>query len=500
MRWMLAGAGRIGEVHQSVLVQVPGDLRWEHLVAGLRAVIDLHDALRARLHRQGPAADWSLQIPEAGAVDVGALCRRVDVAGLGAQERAEVIGREAAAAVGRLDPEGGVMVQAVWLDAGAPAEGSGRSSLQVSRGVAGRLMLVVHHLVTDGVSWRILLPDLAVACAAAAEGQKADLAAVGTSFRHWAGLLAEDAGSPERRAELEWWSTVVSQPDTLLGGIGLEPGRDVSGTTRTHTVVLPPELTQPLLTSVPGMFRGGINDVLLSALAVALVGWRAAGTGTAVLVDLEGHGREEELFAETDLSRTVGCFTSLFPVWLDPGPFDARKFFAGGAEVGEVVKRVKEQLRAVPRHGIGYGQLKYLSPDGASALSSGSPPRIAFNYLGRFSVREATDWELAAEEIPAADPDPEDTGAPVTHAITVNAVTEDSADGPRLRAHWSWPGAALPPGAIAELAGRWQRALEALIAYAAHPEAGGLTPSDVPLVALSQEEIDQIEAEWLSPE
>ncbi len=490
MVWMLAGGGRIERIHQSTLVQVPEDLRWEHLVAGLRAVIDWHDALRARLHRAGRNADSWLAIPVAGTVDVEALCQRVDVAGLGAAERAEVVARESAAAVERLDPEGGVMLQAVWLDAGD--------------GVAGRLLLTVHHLVIDGVSWRILLPDLAAACVAAAQGRKADLAPVGTSFRHWVGLLAEDAGSQARRAELDWWLTIVSQPDTVLGGIDLEQERDVAATVRTHTVTLPPELTLPLLTSVPAVFRGGINDVLLTALTGALIGWDAAGTGSAVLVDLEGHGREEELFggeliASTDLSRTVGWFTSLFPVRLDPGPFDARKFFAGGAVVGDVVKRVKEQLRTVPRQGIGYGQLRYLNPGGAAALAAWPPARIAFNYLGRFSVREATHWDLAPEEIPAAAPDPEDP-TPVSHAITVNAVTEDGADGPRLRAVWSWPGAALPPGAVAELASRWRRALEALVTYAARPDAGGFTPSDVPLLALSQEEIDQIEAEWLSPE
>ncbi len=481
MRWMLAGGGRIESLHQAVLVQVPGDLRWDQLVTGLQAVIDRHDALRACL--AGEQADWSLRVPAAGTVDAARLCRRVEVAGLTASERAEAVAREAAVAVERLDPAGGVMVQAVWFDGGDD--------------VAGRLMLVAHHLVIDGVSWRILLPDLAAACAAAAGGREADLAAEGTSFRHWAVALAQDADSPQRRAELGWWSTAVSRPDPLLGGIVPLAGRDISATVRDYTLTLPPELTRPLLTSVPGVFRGGINDVLLSALAVALAGWPAAGAGTAVLVDLEGHGRQDELFAGTDLSRTVGCFTSLFPVWLDPGPFDSRKFFAGGAAVGEVVKRVKEQLREVPRHGIGYGQLRYLSTEGASVLGAGTRPRIAFNYLGRFSAREARDWDLAPEEIPAVDHDP---SARVVHAITVNAMTRDSAGGPRLQAVWSWPGGLLPAELVAELAERWRRALEALAAYAARPDAGGFTPSDVPLVALSQEEIDLIEADWLIQE
>ena len=185
----------------------------------------------------------------------------------------------------------------------------------------------------------------------------------------------------------------------------------------------------------------------------------------------------------------TGVQTCALPIY-----FDEREFFAGGTVVGEVVKRVKEQLRAVPGDGLGYGLLRYLSPAGAAVLSEGSRPRVAFNYLGRFPAREGTDWDLAPEEIPAAGP------APAAHAITVNAVTEDGAGGPWLRTAWSWPADLWPAGAMAELAGRWQQALEGLVAYAARPGAGGLTPSDVPLVSLSQEDIDQIEADWLDRE
>jgi non-ribosomal peptide synthase protein (TIGR01720 family) len=245
---------------------------------------------------------------------------------------------------------------------------------------------------------------------------------------------------------------------------------------------------------VPAVFHGGINDVLLAALAVAVRGWRAGDDGTAVLVDVEGHGREE-IFAGVDVSRTVGWFTTVHPVRLDAGGFDPAEFFTGGPAVGQVVKRVKEQLRAVPDHGIGYGLLRYLRPGGDGALVPPVPPAILFNYLGRVAARTATAWDIAPRDAPAAEPDP---AVPADHLISVNAVTEDRADGPHLRVTWSWPQALFSDGAIATLADRWLRATGAIAAHAARPDAGGHTPSDLSLLAMTQQEIDEIESEWMS--
>ena len=138
---------------------------------------------------------------------------------------------------------------------------------------------------------------------------------------------------------------------------------------------------------MPAAFHGRVNDVLLTALVVAVAGWRrrsAQGKGAnAVLIDLESHGREE-LFEGLDLTRTVGWFTSLFPVRLDAGGLDLEEAMRGGAALGEAFKGIKEQLRQVPDGGLGYGLLRYLNPETAPALSELASPQIGFNYLGRF--------------------------------------------------------------------------------------------------------------------
>ena len=342
----------------------------------------------------------------------------------------------------RLDPDAGVMMQAVRFE-------------------QGRLLLVIHHLAVDGVSWRILLPDLAAATGSGV------LPPGGTSFRWWALRQAEEAARPEWLAELPWWQAALDGQER-----GDEPAS--GGPASSVTVSLPPGETMPLLTTVPAAYRASISDVLLTALAVALAGWKGPG----VLIDLEGHGRDEDLTGGADLSRTVGWFTTRYPVRLDPGPFDP-------ADPGRTLKRIKEQLRAVPREGIGYGMLRYLRQDTAGALA-GREPEIEFNYLGRFGARQGTDWDLAPEDVPGP-------GTPPARLLGVNAMTEDRADGPRLVATWSWFTGSLGDDEVETLAERWIGALRVLGAA----RSGGLTPSDL-LVPLPQDEIDEIEAEWQS--
>lgn len=464
MRWLAELGGPSQGFSQSVLMQVPAGLEWPRLVASLQAVLDRHDMLRARLDRAGErAAGWSLLVPPPGTVQAGGLCRRVEVPGAGQGWPGGLLAAQASAAVGRLAPDAGVMLQAVWFDPGDSRP--------------GRLLMVAHHLVIDGVSWRILLPDLAAAYEAAGAAGGTRLAPAGTSFRTWAGRQYQEAGSAGRLGELPFWQDVLSCPGLSLGDVAADPERDHAGTVRSLTRALPPERALPMLTTVPAAFHGGVNDVLLSALAVAVADWRGADPATALLVDIEGHGREE-IFPGTDLSRTIGWFTSMHPVRLDPGTFDRGQFFAGGAAVGTVVRRVKEQLRAAPDHGIGYGLLRYLNAGTARVLAAAAKPQIAFSYLGRFTARAATAWDLAAEDIPDPGQLPAgDTGSagPVSHLITINAITEDRADGPHLKVTWSWPSAAFPETSIARLADRWFQALDALTTHTASPDAGEYT-------------------------
>ena len=489
MRWMLERGGSIGGFSQSMLLQVPSQLTEDQLIGAVQALLDHHDSLRLRLvvgAGQSIGA-WGLEVAPPGAIKAAACVRRIDVSGLDELAARACRVEQAQAAQGRLEPEAGVMVQGVWFDAGAEQ--------------AGRLLLTIHHLAVDGVSWRILVPDLAAAWEAIAAGQVPALEPCGTSFRRWAQGLGAAAREPARLEELSYWKAILSGPDPPITHQPLDVERDTYATARHLTLMLPADVSAALLTTVPEAFHGRINDVLLTALVVAVAGWRrrrrsqGKSTSNAVLIDLEGHGREQQLFEGLDLTRTVGWFTSLFPVRLDAGGLDLEEALAGGAALGQAFKRIKEQLRALPDGGLGYGLLRHLNPETAAALSGLATPQIGFNYLGRFARAQGADWQIAPD-IEALGGGGIDPGMPFGHSLEVNAIILDQSDGPQLSATWSWPGALLSEEEVSDLAQGWFRALEALVRHAAEPSAGGHTPSDFPLVALSQAEVEQLEAEY----
>ncbi|MDH2428009.1 non-ribosomal peptide synthetase [Sphaerisporangium sp. TRM90804] len=452
MHWLRELGGPFAGYHQAALVQTPAALDRPGLAAVLRALADRHDTLRARLVRNGPR-DWALQVPAAGSVDTDAWIERVDAAGLDGDALRAVIADRARAARSALDPDAGEMVRAVWFDAGERP---------------GRLLLMAHHLVVDGVSWRVLLPDLAEAWKAVAEGRAPRLAPVGTSFRRWSNRLAELALDPAREAELPVWTGVLDGAEPLPLDRPLDPARDTFGTVRNLELRLPAERTGPLLSAVPAAYGASVNDVLLTGLGLAVAGWRRARTGAgggAVLVDLEGHGREEELLDDADLSRTAGWFTSVFPVRLDTGGVDLDDALSGGPAAEQALARVRGHLGSLPANGVGYGMLRHLNPRTGPVLAAYEAPRIEFNYLGRFGIPEETDWSYAPEE-DVADIGPE-AAMREGYALSVNVVAEDRPGGPVLAAHWSWPEGVLTPDAVQELAETWFLALTSLIDRAA---------------------------------
>src|ERR1700682_38292 len=294
------------------------------------------------------------------------------------------IGAEAAAAAERLSAAAGRLLQAVWFDAGDRA--------------AGRLLLSIHHVAVDGVSWRILVPDLAACWASVAAGRLPELSPRGTSYRGWGQRLVEEAQAAGRVAELSQWLGMLSGRSVRLFDGELDGGRDIAGTARHLTVELPAGLTGALLTQVAAAFHGGINDVLLSSLVVAVADWgrrRGRPGGPAVLVDLAGHGRGE-VFVVGDMSLQGGGVTSLYPVRLDPGALDIAEAMAGGAALGRAVKSIKEQLRGLKDNGLGYGLLRYLNAPTAARLSGYGAAQLGFKYLGRFAAGEGQGWGIAA--------------------------------------------------------------------------------------------------------
>jgi non-ribosomal peptide synthase protein (TIGR01720 family) len=215
---------------------------------------------------------------------------------------------------------------------------------------------------------------------------------------------------------------------------------------------------------VPAAFGAGVLDVLLTAfaLAVADVRRRVRGDeGRALVVALEGHGREEQVAGEDlDLSRTVGWFTNVFPVRLDPGDVDLDDALAGGPAAAVALGRVRDALRAIPDAGLGYGMLRYLNPRTAPGLAALGRPQVEFNYLGRLDYPEATDWAYAPEA-EAADSGADDE-MPESYCLIVNAQTEDRDHGPELAVSWAWPDGVLTRETVEDLAESWFRALDAL--------------------------------------
>ncbi|MFI0529115.1 amino acid adenylation domain-containing protein [Streptomyces scabiei] len=455
MQWLRELGGPFASYHQAALVRTPAALDLPGLTAVLQALADRHDLLRATLVRPSreDTEEWSLHVPPAGTVDAAGWIERVDVSGLDAAALGETVRAHTAVARASLDPDAGVVVRAVWFDAGdAP----------------GRLLLMGHHLVVDGVSWRVLLPDLEAAWRDVSAGRPVALLPVETSFARWSRLLTELAQAPEGEAELPLWEAILDGgAQSLPLTRARDADRDTAATRREVVLRLPAERTGPLLSAVPAAFGAGVNDVLLAGLALAFADLRKrnGGTDTSLLVDLEGHGREEELGGDgVDLSRTVGWFTSVYPVRLDPGPADPADAFAGGPAAEEAVRRVRAHLAALPANGVGYGLLRHLNPRTREVLAAYEPPRVEFNYLGRFGVPEETDWSYAPEE------DAADIGSEGStregHALEINVVTEDRADGPVLAAHWSYLEGLLPRDTVRDLAETWFRALEGLVARA----------------------------------
>ncbi|MEU3455500.1 amino acid adenylation domain-containing protein [Micromonospora sp. NPDC006766] len=469
--WWLDRAGPLGGFHQSVVVPTPAGLTAGRLRDAVQALLDHHDALRLRL--TGPAGQRGLVIGPRGSVPATDLITHVpatepDLTVLAESARAD------------LDPVAGRMLRVLWCDAGADRP--------------GQLLILAHHLVVDGVSWRILLPDLATALDTA-PGMSPRLTPVGTSLREWARHLVRDAHSPTRLAELPLWTKLLDQAEPALARRPLDPARDTVATLAQLHVELPAELTEPLLTVVPALFHARVDDALLAALALAVTRWRqrrGLGADPAVLVDLERHGRADDV-PGIDLSRTVGWFTSLAPVRLDPGAVEWDQVRDGDAAVGSALKRVKEQLRAAPDDGLGYGLLRHLNSETAHVLAELAEPQIMFNHLGRLGGAEGSG--SAAQFGGGADP-----AQPVAYPIEVTSWTVDTADGPRLTAVWRWPGGLLDDNDVRQLADDWRTALDGIVAYAAAGGTGGHTPSDLTLASLSQDEIDEfedeLEAEW----
>ena len=457
MCWLASVDGAVEQFNQTVVVQAPAGVTEVDVAVMLQALLDRHAMLRLRVDDDG-AGGWSLRVPEAGSVDARGCLHAVDVL----SDEALVGARS------RLNPAAGVMLSALWVAS------------------TGQLVLIVHHLAVDGVSWRIVLEDLNIAWAQHRSGRQVALPAGGTSFARWASLLAEHAHTPAVVGHADIWRHVLEVAAALPAP---QPEIDTYASAGYLSAELDVETTRMLLGEVPAAFHTGVHDILLIAFGLAVAEF--LGTGAAPIgIDVEGHGRQEELAPDVDLSRTVGWFTSKYPVSLTVGDLGCAQVVAGEAALGAVIKDAKEQLRALPDR-LTYGALRYLNTE---VDLDGSDPVIGFNYLGRLGAAAAEMsgdlWRvcqdgLSATAAAAALP------MPLGHTVELNAGTMDTDTGPHLHATWTWAPSALDRAQVSRLSQLWFEALAGICAHV-RGGGGGLTPSDIAPALLNQQQIDEL--------
>jgi len=343
------------------------------------------------------------------------------------------------------------------------------------------LLIVIHHLATDGVSWGVLLEDLQTLCKQLGAGAKVELPPKTTSFKNWAERLVVHAQSAALLAEATYWLSLSKNSSGRLPVDG--PGANTAASARTVSVALDADETRALLQEVPTAFRTQINEVLLTALARALSNW----TGSRrLLLDLEGHGRED-VFEGVDLSRTVGWFTTIFPLMLD---------LSDSQTPIEALRLVKEQVRAIPGRGLGYGLLRYGSGDAkiGAALRAQPQAEIRFNYLGQLdrALPESALFKPASETGAAANGlSMSQVQSPLNaRGYLLNII--GSVSGGALRLEWTYSENRHLRETVEKVAETYVAELRALITLSRKAGTESFSPSDFPSAKLSHDDLSKV--------
>ena len=441
--------------NQAILLKPGQTMASGVLDRALQALLAHHDALRLSFVQQD--GGWSASFREIGEPAQAACLWHAQ---LQQQSELQALCEEAQRS---LDLQQGPLLRAVLADLPDGTQ---------------RLLLVIHHLAVDGVSWRILLEDLQAAYRQAELGQTISLPTKTSSVKAWAEALQGYANSEVLRNELPYWQALSANVDATL------PCDNADGSLQArHAAVartrLDQRYTRQLLQHAPGAYRTQVNDLLLTALARVIARWTKQDD---VLVQLEGHGREE-LCDTVDLSRTVGWFTSVFPVRLSTT--DA---------MGTSIKTIKEQLRAVPNKGLGFGALRYMGDQQTrQVLAQMALPRITFNYLGQFDAifdEPAGALSEAAFLVPAAEHSGASRGetAPLGNWLSIDGQIFKG----ELSLNWTFSQAMFEVATVERLAAEYAQELQVLIDHCVADGAFGRTPSDFPLCNLTQVQLDAL--------
>ena len=446
--------------NHAVLLKLNRSLEPQVLADALLALEEHHDVLRLRFSREGD--DWSQRIEAPQQRDTLEL---VDVAQLSGELRTETIERHAAEVQAGLDLVHGPLWRALLFRCGTEPD---------------RLLIVVHHQAVDGVSWRLVLEDLALAVEQLEAGQEPGFPPRTSSYRDWAEALVSRAHEPATLAcAAHWLSTAHRGVAPLPVDHGGARPSSTARAAETFSTRFDAELTEALLRDAPRTYRTQINDMLLTALARAATSWTGA---PRLLVDLEGHGRED-LFEQLDTSRSMGWFTSVQPVLLD---------LAGADDPGEALCRVKEQLRNLPMRGLAWGLLRWLAPpsDDVAALRALPPAQISFNYMGHFdrSLHETGLFGKASES--------PGLGISLDNRRRYLLDVGGSVVNGCLAVSWTYAGDVHERATIEALAGRFEDELRALVSHCTSATVGRHTPSDFPLARLDQAEVDLLDTRY----
>jgi non-ribosomal peptide synthase protein (TIGR01720 family)/FkbM family methyltransferase len=412
-----------------------------------------HDALRLRFRQAGETwSQWNAPPDEPASFE------HFDLSQSDETRRAEAIKQRAARLQSSLNLQHGPLIRFALFEC-APD--------------LSQLLIVIHHLAVDGVSWGIILDDLQTLCEQFSRNEPARLPSKTTSFKTWANLLTEQAQSEMVLDELDHWLSIGETPRALIpidhdGANTVESAQSV-------TITLTAEETHALLHEVPAVYRTRINDALLSALARAFRSWTNAGT---LLIDLEGHGREQSV-ENVDVTRTVGWFTTIFPVVLDTTEI----------EPGANLKRTKEQLRRIPREGVGYGLLRYLNRDRSVAERLRKLPRaeVCFNYWGQLD-------QMFPSTLFRAGLYRGFNRSPRQFRTYLLEINSSIADG-QLHTVFGYSENVHRRSTVEHLANHFINALRALIAHCQGRDPAVYTPDDFPDVKLNEHQLENILAE-----
>ncbi|GBF80263.1 non-ribosomal peptide synthetase [Aphanothece sacrum] len=439
--------------NQSILLEVPGSLNPELLKNVVLNLLKHHDALRLRFVKQ--EGQWQQHNSD--------NCNSfnfnlVDLSSLSKQEQLTKIEELAESYQRSFNLEKGLLSSVTFFQLGEK----------------GRLLIIIHHLAMDGVSWRILLEDFTTSYQQLESGQSIKLPLKTNSFKDWSQALQNYAQTEEHKSYLDYW---LNADISIISSLPVDNEADINSNivanTKTVSFSLTKQRTHLLLQEVSQTYNTQINDILLTALVQTFVSWTGCST---LLLDLEGHGREN-ISDSLILSRTIGWFTSLFPVCLKVKNINS---------LGECIKSVKEQLRQIPNRGIDYGIGYYLNPDVTiqSRLKGYPKPEISFNYLGQFTHHQiGMGWQFSQ----AFSGSIHSPLGQRSHLIDINGMVIDG----QLKIEWQYAENFHHQATIQQLVSNYQESLDCLINHCLSTE-GDYTPSDFPDANFTQDELDDL--------